>query len=127
VIETARAWPTPVASDAKRPGGKDRTRDGGSSLAAAVRMWPTPTASPYGSSQNGINGKGGLFERPSAATPSLHSVARAEGAPLNPAWIEALMGAPIGWTDVGLPERAVRSMIGSRPAPSQTCLFEAID
>lgn len=32
---------------------------------------PTPTASDYGSSQNGINGKGGANERPSAGTPSL--------------------------------------------------------
>lgn len=26
-------------------------------------MWPTPTATPYGSSQNGVNGVGGEFER----------------------------------------------------------------
>ena len=34
---------------------------------------PTPTASEYGSSQNGINGKGGAHERPSAARPSSSS------------------------------------------------------
>jgi hypothetical protein len=37
---------------------------------------PTPTASEYGSSQNGINGIGGQNERPSAARPSLGSAAR---------------------------------------------------
>jgi len=39
--------------------------------------WPTPTATPYGSSQNGINGKGGANERPSAGTLSLENQARA--------------------------------------------------
>jgi len=36
---------------------------------------PTPTASQYGSSQNGINGVGGEFERPSAGTLSLQAMA----------------------------------------------------
>ena len=36
----------------------------------------TPAATEYGSSQNGINGKGGRFERPSAGTPSLSTMAR---------------------------------------------------
>lgn len=40
--------------------------------------YPTPTASSYGSSQNGINGKGGDFERPSASTISLWAYARRE-------------------------------------------------
>ena len=38
--------------------------------------WPIPTASEYGSSQNGINGVGGENERPSAGTPSLWTLAR---------------------------------------------------
>ena len=37
---------------------------------------PTPTASDYGSSQNGINGVGGENERPSAGRPSLGTAAR---------------------------------------------------
>lgn len=37
---------------------------------------PTPSASQYGSSQNGINGKGGENERPSAGTASLTTMAR---------------------------------------------------
>lgn len=44
---------------------------------------PTPTASEYGSSQNGINGKGGTNERPSAGTASLSTMART-GMPLLP-------------------------------------------
>jgi hypothetical protein len=41
----------------------------------ALEDWPTPSATRYGSSQNGINGKGGEFERPSAGTPSLDTIA----------------------------------------------------
>lgn len=37
---------------------------------------PTPSASQYGSSQNGINGVGGENERPSAGRPSLMTAAR---------------------------------------------------
>lgn len=133
---------------------------------------PTPSATPYGSSQNGINGKGGEFERPSAGTPSLWTMARngmwptpsaslgshaglvtpskareggtlveavsarmmwptpigrdwksgssnqheknsrplnevvyqATPGPLNPTWVEALMGFPHGWTALGSEE-----------------------
>jgi hypothetical protein len=39
-------------------------------------LLPTPTAVEYGTSQNGINGKGGSHERPSAGTPSLSTMAR---------------------------------------------------
>ena len=44
--------------------------------ATATTDWPTPAATPYGSSQNGINGVGGKNERPSAGTPSLETMAR---------------------------------------------------
>ncbi len=42
----------------------------------ASGLLPTPAATEYGSSQNGINGKGGTHERPSAGTPSLGTMAR---------------------------------------------------
>jgi hypothetical protein len=42
----------------------------------AREMWPTPAATPHGSSQNGINGIGGANERPSANTPSLDRLSR---------------------------------------------------
>ena len=42
----------------------------------ASGLLPTPAASEYGSSQDGINGKGGWLERPSAGTPSLSTMAR---------------------------------------------------
>lgn len=45
---------------------------------------PTPAATTYGSSQNGINGKGGAAERPSACTPSLDTMARRGEWPMLP-------------------------------------------
>ena len=71
--------------------------------------FPTPSATEYGSSQNGINGKGGAFERPSAGTPSLSTAARKGALPggakgvLNPFFVEALMGWPLGWSDPEVP------------------------
>ena len=46
--------------------------------------YPTPSATDYGSSQNGINGVGGANERPSAGTPSLTTMARRGEFPLWP-------------------------------------------
>ncbi len=73
------AWPTACASDSKSSAG-DTTTTGthlGVSLAdAALRRWPTPTATQYGSSQNGTNGKHGKNQRPSANTPGLEQQAK---------------------------------------------------
>lgn len=44
--------------------------------AAGTLLLPTPTATVYGSSQNGLNGVNGEKRRPSAGTPSLASIAR---------------------------------------------------
>ncbi len=63
-------------------------------------LHPTPTATPYGSGQNGINGRGGEFERPSAKTPSLWSMARSMGGKLDPLWLEWAMGFPANWTEL---------------------------
>jgi hypothetical protein len=36
---------------------------------------------------------------------------------LNPAWVECLMGLPVGWTDIGgQPGEALSKMMGSRRA-----------
>ena len=97
--EQVDKWPTPAAAnghggvDVMNPGTSltDAMRSHSSLLAQQTstpggeclptdptlhRQWPTPTAQPYGSSQNGINGKGGEFERPSAGTPSLERQAK---------------------------------------------------
>lgn len=71
-------------------------------------LLPTPTANRYGTTNNGKRGDGTTFK--TAGTPSLYTMAlhnrwpeemlgEANGGPLNPAWVEWLMGWPIGWTD----------------------------
>lgn len=119
----AASWATPTT-----PGGGAMTRSGvrGDELllpgqAASWSDYPTPSATEYGSSQNGINGKGGEFERPSAGTPSLSTAARQGALPggkgvLNPIFVEALMGWPLGWTGHG----RAGAWPGFPPAPRDT-------
>jgi hypothetical protein len=86
--DAVKNWPTPVTTDAKSAA-RGTTTTGvmhqGQSLTDAIREWPTPTASEYGSSNNGCPGDG--------------RTARSEGGVLNPDWVEALMGFPVGWSD----------------------------
>lgn len=131
-------WQTPSAGSAT--GGhahRGGTRSDELLLAGQARaMYPTPAATPYGSSQNGINGKGGEFERPSAGTPSLETMAKQglitglpdpETAPdgkrsspsiltLNPQFVEMLMGWPPGWT--ALDSAETESSVSKPPTPS---------
>lgn len=83
----SRMLPTPTAHDAHKPHPSDLTaRQGGRSLAAAV-MYPTPTC------QDAKN-NGGQSQMVRNTKP-LNAVV---GGALNPAWVEWLMGWPIGWT-----------------------------
>jgi len=83
-------WPTPITADSYSDNLKSSQHIDGSmhsiSLAQAVQMWPTPTASVDTSN---INGK---FSNP--------TLRDAVGGRLNPTWVEWLMGFPIGWTDL---------------------------
>jgi len=62
-------------------------------------LLPTPTATQYGTTNNGKRSDGTTFA--TAGTPSLSTLV---GGPLNPQWIEWLMGWPIGWTDLNVLE-----------------------
>jgi hypothetical protein len=114
-------WPTPTANQfetkdvgallARRERVKATGKNGngfGLTLqqAVAVRMWPTPAARD--------------FRYPNARPYSERSgttkgeqLPNAVGGPLNPTWVEWLMGFPLGWTDCGPSE--TRS---SRKSPS---------
>lgn len=95
-------WPTPtVKGNYNRKGSSPRSGDG---LATAVSRLPTPTvAMRKGSSIGALTRKDGR----SRANDRLDY--RIEGSGLagrlNPAWVEWLMGWPIGWT--GLPPLAM--------------------
>jgi hypothetical protein len=78
-------------------------------------LWPTPTRSRYGSTNNGCphDGREAFATK---GTPSLHTLATREGGFLNPAWIEALMSFPEGWTDGPLDAGSL-DLFGSLPSP----------
>jgi hypothetical protein len=80
----ARTWPTPRASEAAHPGRKVANHNGQKGLAEAVNQFPTPTA----------NRRDGLQS---------HGVNVVSGS-LNPDWVEALMGFPPGWSEIGKKE-----------------------
>jgi hypothetical protein len=84
----------------------------GTTLTDAIRMWPTPTASECGSSNNGDPGDG-RGEYATKGKASLSTTARQEGGALNPEWVEALMGLPLGWTDGPLDPETL-PLFGSR-------------
>lgn len=81
-------------------------KEGGTNLAEFMQMSqrrllppvprvPTPTATSGGYNQSPSPG--------AAIRPSLETMAREAGGPLNPTWVEWLMGWPIGWTDLLAP------------------------
>jgi len=88
-----RMWPTPKSSASGPDYARmDREGSGGDDLATAVarKFLPTPTLS---CATGGQTSRGG--ER--KGEPLLAGIA---GGPLNPTWVEWLMGFPLGWTDL---------------------------
>jgi len=82
-------WPTPTKSDGMGGPGQAASCQGGMNLRTAVSRFPTPTVN---DSKNN--------NPPSQAlrnTPPLNVVV---GGNMNPAWVEWLMGWPLGWTDL---------------------------
>lgn len=80
--------PTPtVHGNYNRKGASKTSGDG---LETAVKRWPTPTARDWR--------EGGYAADRRRNSPGLPTVA---GGPLNPSWVELLMGLPDGWTCFG--------------------------
>lgn len=94
-LQDAVAWPTAtVCGNHNRKGASPTSGDG---LATAVSAsYPTPTA-------RDSRDDGGAPSAQNRKTPCLPAVVAQKGQ-LNPDWVEALMGWPIGWT--GLPHKA---------------------
>jgi hypothetical protein len=94
MVNTPAKWPTPQASDNKQRATANSTArrmELGKqiSLEAAVKFWPTPTAH---------NAKEGAY--PAEFTRNTPTLFAQAGGTLNPAWVEWLMGWPLGWTDL---------------------------
>jgi hypothetical protein len=110
----ANPWPTPTAGDAKASGSAGYSTESGRSAGvtltdATVRAWLTPGANDFKGSSHPGQRRGQLDE-------ATENEPGAKGS-LNPAWVEALMGFPAGWTLIGGPQGAVkRNTSGSRRA-----------
>ncbi|GHE01003.1 hypothetical protein GCM10008024_14900 [Allgaiera indica] len=90
-------WPTPMASDGHKPSaGKRKPAD----LTNASRMWMTPTARDHkdGATTLANTPVNGLLGRQVLVTPTAGGSTCDTPRTLNPAFVEALMGWPTGWT-----------------------------
>lgn len=89
-------WPTPtVCWNYNRPGSSATS---GMGLASAVKLIPTPVASmSKGSSPAALTRKSGRSREHDRLD---HYVMASDAGPLNPDWVEWLMGWPIGQTDL---------------------------
>jgi hypothetical protein len=84
-------WPTPTASTngpSKIGSTNPRGIHSGNALATAV-SWRTPTVNDSKSN--------GTASQQNRQSPNLNAQV---GGPLNPMWVEWLMGWPLGWTDL---------------------------
>ena len=79
-----RMWATPSSADCKGSHGGGQGRSLRTDIHEIKKMWPTPRQFMYKDSTTDRN-KGNLGEK--------------VGGQLNPAWVEILMGYPLGWTD----------------------------
>jgi len=87
-------WPTPVASDTSSRNVK--YAQGGTPLSLAVKLWPTPQASD--NRNRGTTQTPAIARRIEAGKQVMLSMCM--DGPLNPDWVEWLMGLPIGHTDL---------------------------
>lgn len=96
----ARDWPTPMATDGNKPSAGNRKS---ADLTSASQMWMTPTARDHkdGSTTLANTPVNGLLGRQVLVTPTAGSDTCEPRRTLNPAFVEALMGWPTGWTAFG--------------------------
>lgn len=95
--EMLRLWPTPMAMDGSKPSaGNRRAAD----LTHAGALWMTPTARDHkdGASTLANTPVNGLLGRQVLVTPLAGDDTCETPRTLNPAFVEALMGWPTGWT-----------------------------
>lgn len=95
-----KLWPTPTATLGSKGGRATprKSREGGTLIEAlsARRLWPTPTA------MNSAGGSALCKWGGSGARAKLRTMVTSQelNGALNPAWVEWLMGWPIGWTSL---------------------------
>ncbi len=92
-------WPTPTVHGNHNMPGSSKTAGWG--LSSAVKMWPTPNAC-KASNDTTLRKSGDGRDRPNKLGWAVSENAEdlTEPGPLNPEWVEWLMGWPSGWTDL---------------------------
>jgi DNA (cytosine-5)-methyltransferase 1 len=99
----ATLWPTPNARDWK---GKSRTANyNKASLADAVSerdpvKFPTPGTTGLSNGSGNCASINKLYKEGKITEAERRSMRSGNGGQLNPAWVDWLMGYPIGWTDL---------------------------
>jgi hypothetical protein len=107
---SARAkWPTPMSGKSQISG--QFRRD----MAKAMQQWPTPTV-------NGNTNRLARAKRAAMACARRSWTGRGVSGPLNPTWVEWLMGWPLGWTDL---EPLATAKYPSAPPPRGGCSVQA--
>ena len=102
-------WPTPTTNNSEHPEmevnhqGRRKPMKGATSysigLADAVKRWPTPTASSWGSTGHRMILESRVIDGTISAKEK-QQMTSGNGGKLNPTWVEWLMGFPLGWTDL---------------------------
>lgn len=92
--EVVKMWPTPNARDHKDTGENvDWEKVAKKSKLAGAVMWPTPSVC------GNYNRKGLSKTSGDGLATKVGKDSQGSGS-LNPNWVEALMGYPVGWTDI---------------------------
>ena len=88
-------WPTVTVKDNHKP--KGLIKASGDGLAKATKFWLTPVAS---DGKRAATMSSETLRTGKANGNLAQQVAHQQSGSLNPAWVEWLMGYPIGWTDL---------------------------
>lgn len=91
-------WPTPTAQIGKGPS-FSKMRQGGPNLQTAAALYPThTTGAGLCGGANAYKSLMSLEKEGQISEEERRSMAAGNGGQLNPAWVEAMMGFPPGWT-----------------------------
>jgi hypothetical protein len=129
-VISRQMWPTPDACATARynksasPNAANRP-----TLALAVRLWPTPrtTDGSHGGRVTPRKSRegGNLIEAVAFDFKKDNEDLEWIGGQLNPTWVDWLMGAPLGWTD--LSPLGMHKFHSAWLLPMRSCLKELLD
>jgi hypothetical protein len=125
----AATWPTPTSRDWKDGACADSNVSTNGLLGRASVRWPTPTAELGKGYMSGTASdtwrpsleQAALGARPSRQVPMIEKAGKptsGSGRVLNPRFVEALMGWPIGWSDC---DSSATELSRSKPPPHLAC------